>query len=128
MQGRLLRERYGADRAFPERSGMERRRSCAPRGNGTLERSGAGRRSGMQRSKGKARSGGREKIEPETVPVEPAEPGRPEADQRSTMQDSRQSLAKRVWRDKDERRNGRSFGTNVTEAMEMEPARTKRRP
>ena len=25
----------------------------------------------------------------------------------------------------DERRNGRAFGTNVTEAMEMEPARTK---
>lgn len=108
---------------------MERRRDCAPRGNGTLERHGAGRCSEMQRSTGKERSGGRAGTnELEIVPVEPAEPGRPEAEQRSTMQDSRQSLAKRVWRGKDERRNGRSFGTNVTEAMEMEPARTKRRP
>ena len=47
---------------FPERSGMERRRSCAPRGNGTLERPGAGRRSGMQRSREEARSGGRGQI------------------------------------------------------------------
>ncbi|MBQ3802726.1 MAG: hypothetical protein II845_03420 [Oscillospiraceae bacterium] len=71
---------------------MERRRACAPRGNGTLERPGAGRRSGMQRSAGKERSGGRDTIEPETVPVELAEPGRPEAEQRSTIQGSRQSM------------------------------------
>ena len=37
----------------------KRRRACAPRGNGTLERPGAGRRSGMQSSAGKERSGGR---------------------------------------------------------------------
>ena len=44
-------ERNGVDRAFPEQSGMERRRSCAPRGNGTLERSGAGQRSGREPDK-----------------------------------------------------------------------------
>ena len=39
-----------------------------------------------KRSAGKARSGGREQIEPEVVPAEPAEPGRPEAEQRSTAE------------------------------------------
>ena len=54
---------------------MERRRSCAPRGNGTLERHGAGRRS--KREPGRA---GGVKFEPEVVPPEPAETGRPEAE------------------------------------------------
>ncbi len=79
-----LSETIWGNRSFPEWSGMERRRACAPRGNGTLERPGAGRRSGMQRSAGKVRLGGRETIEPEVVPAEPAETGRPEAEQRST--------------------------------------------
>ena len=62
-------------------------RWSAPAQGGAAECSGAERKPG--------RVGG-VKFEPEVVPMEPAEPGRPEADQRSTIQGSRQSPVKRV--------------------------------
>ena len=54
---RVGRRRAEGERSFPERSGLERRRTAPTCGSGTLEHTGAGRRRARERSKGKERSG-----------------------------------------------------------------------
>ena len=92
IQGSTERSRYGVaglSRSGAEWSGDAPAPFAETERWSTSAQGGAAECGGAQGKNGWV---GGVKIEPEVVPAEPAEPGRPEVEQRSTIQGSRQSV------------------------------------